>query len=231
MAAVISAASDPLPYLHPILAIAILISCGAAVLAGESIWHSRHGRALEREAQELGLSFAAEGRPFEGSNVRGLPLLQGDSSVEASNVMQTMIDGREALVFDLPSCEICETEPPHQPFTTVVAFRCPEGKMPEFEIGRKDLISKVGDALWQKAAVIEDLEFAKEFFVHCPEPKKVHDWLTPAKLAKLRSAAAPFHVSANADWILIFRPRAQILPAEIPAFLRESSRIAAALLQ
>ena len=232
-AAILTTANFSFPYLDSILAIAGLLSGATALLAGESIYRSRHRRAIEREARELGLAFSAYAKPFEGSDVHGLPLVQGDPSVGASNVVQATIDGRQAFVLDLPSCEACEAEVPHPPFTftTVAAFRCPGGTIPEFEIGRKGLLLKVCDALWQRPAVIEDREFAKEFFVHCPEPKKVHDWLTPAKLEQLRPAVTPFHVSANGNWIFIVRPGAQIPPEQFPAFLRESSRIAAALLQ
>lgn len=226
-----SAANDPLAFLRPILAIAGLLFVALALLSGETILRSLHNRSIAREARELGLAFSADARPFEGSDVHGLPLLRGNPSLEVANVVDATIDGRRALVLELPSGEVCEAETPHQHFTTVAAFRCSEGEVPEFEIGRKSSLSKMGDALWHKAEVVDDREFAKEFFVHCQEPKRVHDWLTPEKLAKLRPAVAPFHVSANSDWILIFRPGAQIAPSQVPAFLRESSRIATALLQ
>lgn len=232
-AAMLTTANFSFPYWRTILAVVGLILGAAALLGAESICRSRHNRAIEREARELGLTFSACAKPFEGSDVHGLPLVQGDSSVEASNVVQAVIDGRQALVFDLPSCEGFEAETPHQPFafTTVAAFRCSGGDVPEFEIGRKCLLSKVSDAFRKKPAVIEDRQFAKEFFVHCAEPKKVHDWLTPARLEKLRPAVAPFHVSANKDWIFIVRPGAQIPPEQFPMFLQESSKIVGALLQ
>jgi hypothetical protein len=218
-------------YLRPILAIVALLSAAAVVLAGESIWRWRHDRSIEHEAMELGLAFSAGARPFEGSDVHGLPLLQGDPSTEAANVVRATIDGRQALLLELPCCEICEAETPHQHFTTVAAFRCPGGETPEFEIGKKSMWSKLNDALRKKPAVIDDREFAREFFVHCQEPKKVHDWLTPQKLAKLRPAPHQFHIDANSDWILIYRPGSRIPAAQFPAFLQETSRIAAALLQ
>jgi len=230
-AAALNTGNDSFSHLRLILGIAGLALGSAAVLASEIVLRSRHNRAVEREAQELGLAFSAEARPFEGSDVCGLPLLQGDSSANAENVVQATIDGRRALVLELPSCEVCEAETPHPHLTTVAAFRCPGRGMPEFEIARKSLLSKLGDVLLRKAPVIEDREFANEFFVHCREPEKVHDWLTPEKLAKLRLAASPFHISANAEWILIFNPGAQIPPEQYPAFLRETSKIADALLR
>jgi hypothetical protein len=186
---------------------------------------------MAREAQELGLAFSADTRPFEGSDVLGLPFLQGDASMEATNVMQATLDGRRALVLELPSCEFCGAETPHRYFTTIAAFRSPGTEIPEFEIGRKCTMSKLADALFRKPAPVEDREFAKEFFVHCREPQKVHDCLTPAKLANLRPAAPAFHISANRDWMLIFRPGTQIPPEQFPEFLRETSKIASALLQ
>lgn len=217
--------------LYPILATACLLSVGAAMMAIEIISRSRHNRAMSREAQELGLAFSADTRPFEGSDVHGLPFLQGDASVEAANVMQATLDGRRALVLELPSCEGCEAETPHRHFTTVAAFRSPGIDIPEFEVGRKCTLSKLVDALFRKPAPVEDREFAKEFFVHCREPQKVHDCLTPAKLANLRPTAPAFHISANRDWVLIFRPGMQIPPEQFPEFLRETSKIASALLQ
>jgi hypothetical protein len=230
-AAVLGTANDSFVYLRSILAIAGLLVGAVVLLSGQAICRSRHNRSIAHEARELGLAFSADAKPFEGSDVHGLPFLEGDPCVEAANVVEITIDGRQALVLDLASAEVCEAETPHQRFTTVAAFRCPGRNMPEFEIGKKSPLAKVGDALWQKPGVLEDREFAREFFVHCAEPKKVHDWLTPEKLAKLRSTVTPFHVSANADWIMIFRPGAQISAAQFPAFLRESSRIAATLLQ
>jgi len=216
--------------LYSILGIVGLITCATALLASEVIRRSRHNLAMEREAQELGLTFLADARPFEGSDVHGLPLLGGDPSAEAENVMQAMIDGRRALLLELPFTEACDAEALQRHFTTVAAFRC-TSETPEFEIGKKSAWSKLGDALRQTPPVVEDQEFAKEYFVHCREPKKVHDWLTPVKLANLRPAAPAFHICANGDWILIFRPGAQIPPDQFPAFLRETSKIASALLQ
>jgi len=230
-AAAFSATNDSFVYLRPILTIAGLSLGAVALVAGQAICRSRHNLSIAREARELGLAFSADGKPFEGSDVHGLPFLEGDPCVEAANVVEVTIDGRQALVLDLASVETCEAETPHQRFTTVAAFRCPRKDMLEFEIGKKSPLAKIGDALWQKPELLEDREFAKEFFVHCREPKKVHDWLTPEKLAKLRPAVTPFHVSANAEWVLIFRPGAQISAAQFPAFLRESSKIASALLQ
>lgn len=207
-----------------------LLSVGVAVMAIEILWRSIHNCAMEREARELGLRFSADTRPFEGSDVHGLPFLQDDPSSEAANVVQATLNGRGAVVLELPSCEVCEAEAPHRHFTTVAAFRSP-GSMPEFEIGRKCALSKLGDALFRKPALVDDREFAREFFVHCREPQKVHDWLTPAKLANLRPAAPAFHISANRDWILIFRPGVQIAPERFPEFLRDTSMIASALLQ
>jgi hypothetical protein len=135
--------------LYPILATACLLSVGAAMMAIEIISRSRHNRAMSREAQELGLAFSADTRPFEGSDVHGLPFLQGDASVEAANVMQATLDGRRALVLELPSCEGCEAETPHRHFTTVAAFRSPGIDIPEFEVGRKCTLSKLVDALFR----------------------------------------------------------------------------------
>jgi len=228
--ALLSTANDSFS-LSPILATVCLLAVGVAVMAIEILSRARHNRAMASEAQELGLSFSADTRPFEGSNVQGLPFLQGDASVEAENVMQATLDGHRALVLELPSCEIVEAEAPHRHLTTVAAFRSPGGEMPEFELGRKCTLSKLDDALFRKPAVVDDQEFAREFFVHSPEPQKVHDWLTPAKLANLRPTAPAFHISANRDWMLIFRPGTQIPPEQVPEFLRETSKIASALLQ
>jgi hypothetical protein len=218
-------------YQRLFVAIVGLVLGATAVLASESLFRSRHSRAMEREARKLGLAFSVAANPFEGSDVHGLPVLQGDSSMEAANVVRSSVDGRDALVLELPFCEVCEEETPCLHFTTVAAFRCPRGEMPEFEIGRKTALSKFGDVLWRKPAVIEDREFAKEFFVCCEEPEKVHDWLTPAKLAELRQSSPSFHISANADWILIYRPGICVRAEQVAAFLQETSRIAAALLQ
>jgi hypothetical protein len=208
-----------------------LALAAVAVLACQELIRSRHSGAIEREARKLGLTFSASARPFEGSDVHGLNLLAGNSSTEAANVVQGRFDGRPALVLELPFCERCEEETPCLHFTTVAAFRCLGGKMPEFEIGKKGLFSKVADALWRKPAVVDDREFTKEFFVCCQEPKRVHDWLTPAKLAGLRQPSTPFHIAANSDWILIYRPGDRIRAEQLAAFLRETSRIATALLQ
>lgn len=214
-----------------VLALLGLVLIAAAVVAIERLINSRHSHSIKRKAQELGLAFSPDGKPFEGSDVHGLVLLQGNPSVEAKNVVRAEIDGKTALVLELPCFEVYEAETPHQHFTTVAAFRCPGGNVPEFELGRKSLVSKFGDVLWRQPAVVDDREFAKEFYVHCHEPQKVHDWLTPAKLAKLQPTVLPFHINANAGWILIFRPGEQLPAAQLPAFLRETSGIVAALLQ
>jgi hypothetical protein len=218
-------------YERLVLAIVGLVLSALAVLASQELFRSRHSRAIEREARRLGLTFSVAAKPFIGSDVHGLTPLQGDPSLEAANIVQGTVNGLRALVLEVPFCEVCEEETPCLHFTTVAAFRCPGCELPEFEIGRKGPLSKVADALWRKPAVVDDREFAKDFFVCCEEPARVHDWLTPAKLAELRQPSPPFHISANVDWILICRPGVRIRAQQMAEFLRETSRVAAALLQ
>jgi hypothetical protein len=223
--------STAFSYERLVLAIVGLVLGAIAVLASQELLRSRHSRAIEREARKLGLAFSVAAMPFEGTDVHGLTPLQENPCIEAANIVQGSVDGRRVLVLELPFCEACEEETPCLHFTTIAAFRCPGGELPEFEIGRKGPLSKVADALWRKPAVVDDREFAKDFFVCCEEPARVHDWLTPAKLAELRQPSPPFQISANADWILIYRPGVRIRTEQVAEFLQETSRIAGALLR
>ncbi len=196
-------------------------------VAADCLAARRRERMLRQEANKLGFSFEENANPFEGSDTRGLRVLEGDRAALTLHVMKSGADGCQSLVFDLahyvPWCSgLVET--------TIAAFHCPSGQLPIFQIGEKGFAHRVGDLLQGE----DDLEIGRqldqELFVHCAGEPGSRAFLTPDKIAQLHVRGEHFRIESSHEWILIYRPAKKTAPRALPQFVQTTSSIAAALL-
>jgi len=149
-----------------------------------------------------------------------------DASAVVINVMKGAAGRCQAVIFELarlnPACVTVAA-------TTVAGFRCPCGHLPIFQIGEKTLAHRLGDAM--AGAADHDLGQAKQLFVHCPDERSAHEFLSPAKLDRLRATAQHFRIESSPDWILVYRPGVRVRPEALPAFIEGTSALASGLLE
>lgn len=210
----------------------VLLLAGCAVIALvpsliDCIFARRRMNLLRQEAQKLGFSFQDGGNPFEGSDVRGLKILENDPSALTLHVMRRGVGDCEALVFDLahyvPGCaNLMET--------TVAGFRCPSRELPVFQIGEKGFAHRLGDALQGRVDLDVARKFAKKLFVHCSNEATSHDFLTADKIEQLSLHMEHFRIESSHEWILIYRPGRRTAPQALCPFIQTASAIASALL-
>jgi hypothetical protein len=191
------------------------------------VFTRRRVRMLRQEAENLGFSFQDGGKPFEGSDVQGLTILEEDPSALTLHVMRRVAGDCDALVFDLahyiPGCaNLMET--------TVAGFRCPSRQLPVFEIGEKGFAHRLGDASEGKVDLEVARKFAKKLFVHCSNEAASHDFLTAEKIEQLASHMEHFRIESSHEWILIYRPGRRTAPQGLCHFIQTASAIASTLL-
>ncbi len=203
-----------------------LVAIGVGVFVTDCLFTRRRLKRLQQQAQRLGFSFDRTAQPFEGSDIHGLSVLEQDPSAVVINVMKGKVGGCRTLIFELahlnPACSGVAS-------TTMAGFRCPSGQLPILQIGKESIGHRVADALQHRSDI--DVGQGREFFLHCPDQRQAHDFLTPARMETLRRVAAQFCVESSRDWLLIYRPGVRIRPEALPDFMQTASLIASTLLE
>ena len=202
-----------------------LLVIGVGVFVVDCLFTRHRLKRLEQQARQLGFAFDRTAQPFEGSDIRGLSVLEQDASAVVINVMKGTVGGCRALVFELahlnPACSRVAS-------TTMAAFRCASGQLPVLQIGKESIGHRVADVLEHHSDI--DLGQGNPFFVHCSDQHRAHDFLTPARVEALRRVAAGFCVESSRDWLLIYRPGIRVRPEALPDFIQTASLIASTLL-
>lgn len=197
---------------------------GVGVFLLDCAFTRRRLRGLETQARRLGFSFERTAQPFAGTDIHGLSPLE-DASTAVINVMKGAVGQCSALVFELarvnPACAGVAA-------TTVAGFRCPCGHLPVFQMGKETLAHRFSDALQGK--VDYDLGQGQQFFVHCADARGTQDFLTPAKMERLRLCAQHFRIESSPDWILVYRPGVRVRPEALPDFIQAAALVASTLL-
>lgn len=214
------------------LAVASFIVIALAGLLLGFVLPARRSKKLEQVARELNFTFSPRAQPFEGTDVRGLSILEDGPSTDVENLLERTIGRCRFLICDInssPQSEITTL------ITTIAAFRMPEAHLPVFQVGEKNAIERVVEqiehAFGKKLDEFdEDHEFTRNFFVHCAAKGEVRNFLTPAKLTYLREHAAHFHVEGSPDWLWIYRPGVKADADNLKEFSEITSAIASVLL-
>jgi hypothetical protein len=190
----------------------------------------RRSRKLERKAREMGVAFVELAKPFEGTNVQGLSVLEDGSATFVDNLLERNIGDCRCLIFDVPLVDDSANL-----VTTMAAFRLPYLHLPIFQVGGKNAIERMVERAEQAMGkkVIEfgaDREFAKHFSIRCSDQGEVRAFLTPAKVAFLRDHAAHYRVESSPDWLFIYRPGVKVETTHLQEFADVTSAIASAML-
>lgn len=196
----------------------------AGILAGVAL-PRRRTRHLQREARRLDLQFAPTAKPFRGTRVDSLSLLDDGENTEVENVLESTDQNSPALIFDLGQAEDYAYV-----VTTCAAFRSP-GELPAFHIGSRDVLERLEEALGKKTLKIDcDASFAAHFFVQCDDERATRHFLSMRNLGPLCAHPGHCHIQTSPDWLLVYRPGAKVACEQIGTFFDEAKEIAQALL-
>jgi hypothetical protein len=209
----------------------ILIGCWIVLLITAAIivgWYRRrHLRTLDERARELGISFDDNSSPFDGSEVGGLSVLRCDPSAIVSRMMTGKIGECPAVIFNLICYgQHCQTVNA----VTIAAFRSPNGRLPRFRIGAKDLLQGLKTRIaGQDANGETECEFGKSCLLQCAAKDNAHDLLTSRKLSALEGYAKNLCIESSADWVFAYRPCTPLKLEAWPDFIREATAFAGVL--
>jgi hypothetical protein len=206
--------------------IALWVVLVAAALIVGVVFPRRRARRLHDKAGALGFTYHAVARPFLGTRVDSLTILEDGASTEVENALERTGAKLTTIVFDeyLASDTAAVA-------TTFAAFRAPGGNVPVFQIGERNILERMEEALGKKTLKLEcDQHFTAHFYVQCEDEVTTREFLYARKLSVLCEHAKHFHVESSPDWLLIYRPGLTVGFDAVPAFVDEATLVAEALL-
>ncbi len=206
----------------------LALGCLFAVLLGVACMLLRdvvRSRSLQRRGRAFGLTFEPISEPVTGPQMKATSCLQDGCSTVAFNVLAGHVGGFEVRVFDLRDESL---EAPV--LTTVAAFRSQNANLPSFELSLKGLFGRIAEALktWRAAA---GKNLSNQFFIRgAADEQRIHDFLSPPRLERLRLYVNRYRLTCNPEWVFIYRPGTKIKAKDFAHFLEETAKIAEALL-
>lgn len=210
-------------------ALAIL---GGASVVGLLVWRCvvlerRRPEELRQLADSLGFSFTELDEVGLERQLAGLRLFQQGRSRRAENVLSSSgRAGSETHVFDYQYVTGSgKNRTTHR--QTVAAFALGRKSLPRFEVRPETLFHKIGAAFgYQDIDLPEHPAFSSRYVLRTSEEEDVRALFTGPRIAALEHAR---HISVEcADgWLIVYRARRRLKPAEIPEFLEEARGILA----
>jgi hypothetical protein len=211
--------------MNVLLALGCLLAallCVAGILLRDVV----RSRSLQRRGRSLGLSFEPVCELVPGPQLKATSCLQDGFSTIAFNVLTGRAGDFQVRVFDLRD-ESFETPA----LTTVAAFRSQTADLPSFELSLKGLLGRVTEELRTRQAADGKEKLSNQFFIRgTADEERIHKFLTPPRLEKLRLCVNHYRLTCNPEWVFIYRPGIKIKAREVSSFLEETTRIAEALL-
>ena len=95
--------------------------------------------------------------------------------------------------------------------TTVAAFRSQTANLPSFELSLKGLLGRIAEALKTRRAAAGKENLSNQFFIRgAADEQRIHDFLTPPRLERLRLYVNRYRLTCNPEWVFIYRPGIKI---------------------
>lgn len=216
-------------------AVIIVVAIVATYVSSKNA--KKRKQELAGVAQQLGLTPEATSIPFPGFERSGLDLFKHGEKRTACNVMSGTRNGLELRIFDYSyeTSTVTSTDDSVQTSTynqTVAAFRSPGAALPEFHLKPAGILSKVARGL-QKDMLLDGRErFNKEYKLKGSNPDAVTQYFTPAVVSvfEAHDHKHRWSVEACGDWLIAYREYSVVPPAQMQAFLDQTTEIAGKLL-
>jgi hypothetical protein len=202
---------------------ALLLAAG--VIVG-IVLPRRRSKTLQQKAGALGFTYSSVAKPFAGTRVDALTILEDGPATEVENVLDRVGGKFRMLIFDeyVASDVSCVA-------TTFAAFRAPDTELPIFQIGARNILERMEEALGKRTLKIDcNSEFAAHFFVQCDDETSTRNFLHAGKLPTLCEHGRHFHIESSPDWLLIYRPGVTVGIDGVAKFVAETSVVAEVLL-
>ena len=202
---------------------ALLLAAGVVV---GIVLPRRRSKVLERKASALGFTYNSVAKPFLDTRVDALTILEDGPSTEVENVLERREARFPVLVFDeYLASDVAAVA------TTFAAFRASSGQLPVFQIGARNILERMEEALGKKTLKIDcNSDFSAHFFVQCEDEHATRQFLGAGKLPTLCEHGRHFHIESSPDWLLIYRPGVTVKIDSVARFVSEATVVAEALL-
>ena len=186
----------------------------------------RRSSTLQAKAIALGFVYSTVAKPFLGTRVDALTILEDGPSTEVENALERNDGKFRTLIFDeYVASDVAAVA------TTFAAFRAPAGDLPEFQIGSRNILERMEEALGKKVVKIDcNSEFAAHFFVQCDDEVRTRNFLQAGKLQTLCEHARHFHIESSPDWLLVYRPGVKVGIDDVARFAKQATVVAEAML-
>jgi len=183
----------------------------------------KRAEALTRVAFQLGLRYEGDdwlvGSPAPQLEI---PLFEG-KAMQFRNIVSGERDRLTCSFFDY-SYTSGRTS-----VTQTLASFTQETWLPQFALARQDILHKIGDSILHKTIQFEsDADFSKRFRLRGADPEKVRELFSPALLTFIESLdpLIKWNIEGSGPTLVIFRLGNKIGPADYPAFVDNTTRIA-----
>jgi len=198
-----------------------------AIIAWGILSSRKRSQELSQLASQLGFTFM--GNAWHGPTVdpRYKTCLLQHTRGRFDNVMVGIAGGLEAIVFDYSYSAGKST------ITQTIACYRKKMQLPPFALKPEGLFDRIGDAF-----VHNDIDFpshrvfSDRYALKSPDETGTRQLFTPSLLSYMEQIPTDkqWRIEANATNLFVYRPGKRISPADLSAFLQETSTIAQAIL-
>ncbi len=207
----------------------LLIVGGFALVGGiiYLVWRAEKKRteAMRAGAAAMGFAFAEQADPGE---LGGFPLFERGHSRKAKNLLSGETAGRPVTVCDY-QYTTGGGKNSHTYRQTIAVFPGLVAGEPDFELGPQNFLHSIGKVFgYQDIDFDGDEEFSKEFLLRGEDEAGIRTLFSPSVRAAFRSYEG-WSAQTRDGALLVFRSGKTCKPEEIPAFLAQALRLAAAM--
>lgn len=203
----------------------IVIAAIGIVLAISYSLANKRAAALQNAAAAMGFSFERKGEALRIELNSSLNLLRSGRNPTVYNVMRGAGDV-SLFDFDYTVGAGRSARTIHQ---TVAAYRFPGSLMPEFHLCAEDFFHKAASAFGYKPIGFDTHpEFSKRFLLRGADENAIRTFFQPALLDFFCGLPAKpsWNVEAAGPWLIIYRAKKKVKPAELSLFAQQTERIA-----
>ena len=214
-------ANSSTPWTFVFLVVLVLAIIAWGILSGK-----KRSQELSQFASQLGFTFM--GNAWHGPTLdsRYKTCLLQHTRGRFDNVMVGMAGGLEAIVFDFTYSAGKST------ITQTLAGYSKKMQLPPFALKPEGFFDRIGDAF-----VHNDIDFpshpvfSDRHALKSPDESGTRRLFTPSLLSYMEQAPTDkqWRIEANATNLFVYRPGKRISPADLSAFLQETSTIAQAI--
>jgi hypothetical protein len=207
----------------------IIFGIGAAVVIVAVLliawrFERRRNEELKRQARVLGYDYAEQDDGLLENLLPKLHLFGQGHSRKARNRMRTQSGGAEMIFFDFRyRTGGGQHSNNHQ--QSVVAFHDPGLSLPAFELRPENVFHRIGSALgYQDIDFPSHPDFSRRYLLRGEDENAIRKLFT-APIARFFAKRKGWSVESGGEWLIVYRHRRRVRPAELRRFLKSTEEI------